>query len=200
MENLESVIKIFSLISAIVSVVFGKFSDFFLNYPNKRNLRKISNIKEIDFIIDKLDDKFKKEFIFPNLREIFFFIQTGIYTNANSIQKYIDLKNKLGKNFTWKSIKLAKGYLIFEDNILKIKISTTTIFFTKLMLVIACILFILDVFIIYLYSSDTVNFTSKDWIKFLSMLSIPLISSIFILYSIAPAMMASAIKRNMSND
>lgn len=73
--------------------------------------RKLKIFLESQELIEKLDDDFKNSFIDPARKEILFYLHTGISTNAKSIPKFIELKDKLGRNYTWKQIKLVKAHV-----------------------------------------------------------------------------------------
>lgn len=73
--------------------------------------RKLKIFLESQELIDKLDDDFKNSFIDPSRKEILFYLHTGISTNAKSIPIFIELKDKLGGNYTWKHIKLVMTHI-----------------------------------------------------------------------------------------
>ncbi len=67
--------------------------------------------------------KFESDFIWPNLMEKYFYLETGIKANEKSIYKLISFKDKLGGNYTWRKIKLVQNYLSFEKSDIEIKIT-----------------------------------------------------------------------------
>lgn len=77
--------------------------------------RKLKIFLESQELIDKLDDDFKNSFIDPSKKEILFYLHTGILTNAKSIPRFVELKDKLGRNYTWKQIKLVKAHVNVSD-------------------------------------------------------------------------------------
>lgn len=196
-ENLEILISIISAATVFLSLILGKPLELVMNSQRNKKFRKILNTKEIDFLLDKFDDDFKKKFILPDLKGNFFYIQTGIYTNEVSIDKYIEFKNRLGKNFTWENIKVAKSYLKFEDDKLTIKIPQFVRIAGKILSIFA-ILFITVSFLLFIYySSDFKYFTKTDYIKLSVMTIFPIVCSIFLLYSINPIINATLIAKRL---
>jgi hypothetical protein len=107
-------------ISSLFGVIIGKQSilnvvDFFY----KRKLKKTLEILETYPMLHEFDEVFNSEFIIPYLQELHFSAETGIQTNEKSIYKYINFKNKLGANFTWLDIKMAKMHLDLNSEEIK---------------------------------------------------------------------------------
>lgn len=124
--------SIITAVSAVVGVILGKqplvnVFDFF----QRRKLKNALNILETHSMFDKFEDDFKSKFIISYLKELYFVTQTGIDTNEKSISKYIDFKNKLGANYTWKEIKNVKQHLDLNSNDIKIKLSKYERFYVK---------------------------------------------------------------------
>lgn len=197
MEFFEIFAKILSSLAIVLSFVFGKHIEQIINYKQNNRLRKILNAKEIDFLIDKFDDDFKKSFIIPDAKVNFFYMQTSIYTNEESIDKYIALKNKLGKNFTWETIKTASPYLKFKDDSLTIVVTKFETFMSKLLLSFAMILILISFIFIIFYSNEFEYFSKKDILKLCIIIAFPIICALFMLYSITPLLKAVAMVKSL---
>ena len=114
-----------------------------------------------------------------------------------SIQKYIDLKNKLGKNFTWESIKIVKDYFIFKNNTIVVNIPKWIIVLTYISLGIISTLFIMCIGMLIYFFDSFALFTKEIWVKFIVIEFITLASAMFFLYNINPALKAISIEKRL---
>jgi hypothetical protein len=113
-----------SILSTLLGAFMGKQSlANVFNFFQRRKLKKTTNILETHSMFDKFDTDFKTEFILPDLKESYFYIQTGIETNEKSIQKYIEFKNKLGGKYTWADIKKVNEHLDLQSEEIKINLN-----------------------------------------------------------------------------
>ncbi|KIO78964.1 hypothetical protein TH53_00270 [Pedobacter lusitanus] len=69
---------------------------------------------------------FKKNFVDLDIEESYFFIQTGIQCSHTNIKKYVDLKARLGDNWTWKKISIADPYLNRENDSIEVNLGKFT--------------------------------------------------------------------------
>ena len=113
-----------TIISSLLGAFLGKqsISNVF-NFFQRRKLKNMINTLDTHSLFEKLDADFKSEFILPDFKEIYFYIQTGIETNEKSILKYIEFKNKLGGKYTWPDIKKVDQHLDLQSEEIKIKLN-----------------------------------------------------------------------------
>lgn len=96
--------------------------DLTQKFRNERSLL-VKEASEMNAALEFSSTKFKESFIPFYYDEITFLALTGLNVSAGSIEYYIVFKNKLGKNYTWKSIGLVKHFLrLDDDNIVRIVI------------------------------------------------------------------------------
>jgi len=106
--NIEVLKLLITLINlCIVPFLNGGITDL-VDSQKKRKLKILLESRELT---EGLGDNFKANFIDPSIKEILFYLQTGISTNAKSIPRFIELKDKLGRNFTWKKIKVIQSHV-----------------------------------------------------------------------------------------
>lgn len=179
MDTIELITKILVFISILFSFFSGKLFKRIINYTFNRERKRLLQLKELDYFIDKLGNNFKDSFIIPDLKEQYFYLRTGINTNITSIQKYIDLKNKLGGNFTWKNIKIAKDYFIFKNNIIAVNIPKWLVILTYISLGIIFALFIIYIGMLIYFFDSFALFTKEIWVKFVVIEFITLTSAMF---------------------
>ncbi|WP_259343344.1 hypothetical protein [Capnocytophaga canis] len=199
MNTIELITKILVFISILFSFFSGKLFKRIINYTFNRERKRLLQLKELDYFIDKLGNDFKDSFIIPDLKEQYFYLRTGINTNITSIQKYIDLKNKLGGNFTWKNIKIAKDYFIFKNNIIAVNIPKWLVILTYISLGIIFALFIICIGMLIYFFDSFALFTKEIWVKFVVIEFIALTSAMFFLHNIHPALQAISIKKRLRN-
>ena len=199
MEYIDIITKIIALVSTIVPtlIIFIKLFKNTIDYSYNEKRKKLLTLKELNEIIDRFGDNFRDSFIKDDLKELYFSLRTGIETNAVSIEKYVELKNKLGKNFTWKTIKNSKSYLVFKDNHIIVKISCLEQIFTYFSLIIAFISFIIAIGIIILFYNFVANFTREILTTFILSELVMLFSTMYLFYSINPALQAISIKKRL---
>ena len=136
--------------------------------------RKLKILLESQVLTDKLDQQFITKFIEPSIKEIVFYLHTGISTNASSIDRYIDLKNRLGGNTTWEKINRVKlhvnttpsGPLLSLKKIEKYS-STITFYFTMLLMAFS----ILEISALLFFMN---SFSQKEFLGILLYILVPL--------------------------
>ena len=198
--NIDIITKIIALVSTVVSTLIIFINKLFKNtidYSYNEKRKKLLTLKELNEIFDRFGDNFRDSFVKDDLKELYFSLRTGIETNAVSIKKYIELKNKLGKNFTWKTIKNSKSYLVFKDNHIIVKISYLEQIFTYIFLTIVFISFIIAIGMIILFYNSFADFTRDIWIKFIGTELVILSSTMYLFCSINPALQAISIKKRL---
>lgn len=113
-----------TIISSLLGAFLGKqpISNVF-NFFQRRKLKNMINTLDTHSLFEKFDADFKSKFILPDLKEIYFYTQTGIETNEKSILQYIEFKNKLGGKYTWTDIKKVNQHLDLQSEEIKIKLN-----------------------------------------------------------------------------
>ena len=197
--NIDIITKIIALVSTVVStlIIFIKLFKNTIDYSYNEKRKKLLTLKELNEIFDRFGDNFRDSFVKDDLKELYFSLRTGIETNAVSIKKYIELKNKLGKNFTWKTIKNSKSYLVFKDNHIIVKISCLEQIFTYIFLTVVFISFIIAVGMIILFYNSFADFTRDILITFIISELVILSSTMYLFCSINPALQAISIKKRL---
>ena len=197
--NIDIMTKISALVSTVVPtlIIFIKLIKNTIDYSYNEKRKKLLTLKELNEIFDRFGDNFRDSFVKDDLKELYFSLRTGIETNAVSIKKYIELKNKLGKNFTWKTIKNSKSYLVFKDNHIIVKISYLEQIFTYIFLTIVFISFIIAVGMIILFYNSFADFTRDILITFIISELVILSSTMYLFCSINPALQAISIKKRL---
>ena len=199
MENIDIITKIIALVSTVVStlIIFIKLFKNTIDYSYNEKRKKLLTLKELNETFDRFGDNFRDSFVKDDLKELYFSLRTGIETNAVSIKKYIELKNKLGKNFTWKTIKNSKSYLVFKDNHIIVKISYLEQILTYIFLTIVFISFIVAIGMIILFYNSFADFTRDILITFIISELVILSSTMYLFCSINPALQAISIKKRL---
>ena len=197
--NIDIITKIIALVSTVVPtlIIFIKLIKNTIDYSYNEKRKKLLTLKELNETFDRFGDNFRDSFIKDDLKELYFSLRTGIETNAVSIKKYIELKNKLGKNFTWKTIKNSKSYLVFKDNHIIVKISCLEQIFTYIFLTVVFISFIIAVGMIILFYNSFADFTRDILITFIISELVILSSTMYLFCSINPALQAISIKKRL---
>lgn len=197
--NIDIITKIIALVSTVVPtlIIFIKLIKNTIDYSYNEKRKKLLTLKELNEIFDRFGDNFRDSFVKDDLKELYFSLRTGIETNAVSIKKYIELKNKLGKNFTWKTIKNSKSYLVFKDNHIIVKISCLEQIFTYIFLTVVFISFIIAVGMIILFYNSFADFTRDILITFIISELVILSSTMYLFCSINPALQAISIKKRL---
>lgn len=82
MNTIELITKILILISILFSFFSSKLFTRIINYTFNRERKRLPQLKELDYFIDKLGNDFKDNFIIPDLKEQYFYLRTGINTSV----------------------------------------------------------------------------------------------------------------------
>ncbi|WP_412850586.1 hypothetical protein ACL0VS_18010 [Chryseobacterium sp. PMSZPI] len=179
-DVLRTVLAIFNI--ALVALLNGK--GFGLMESIKK--RKLKIYLESKVLTDELDDDFKSRFIDSNVKEILFYLETGILTNAQSIPRFIELKEKLGGNFTWKDIRLVRWYVNTKDtgpllNLSTVQkhIATAVVYFTLL----AALVSVVEVFALTFIMD---NIEPREYITLMIYTAVPLMAVLILSNQTAP--------------
>ena len=128
-----------NIISFLIKLITS-FIDLIPAYFRKnQEFKKLQYLIDSDQLIQKnANEDFYEKFIKPTTQENLFLLMTGIDTHYKSINSYIELKNFLGENCTWKIIKTVKPYIKFDNaNKIYIKLNKLDEWDAKLMLLLA---------------------------------------------------------------
>lgn len=195
--------EILKILIPVISVFFGAFIGqpiiHFFNLFQRRKLKKIENAVESLKLFENFETQFKSDFILPDLKESYFYIQTGIETNEKSIEKYINLKNRLAGNYTWKQIKSAKSYLDLNGKNIEVKLNRIEKIAANIILILALFLIIFFFFIFLIYSSEISYFFQKDYLKLMVLIIIPFLGSILLVNLVEPMSIAKKIEKKIKN-
>lgn len=194
MENLNMFIPI---ITAILGLFVGKPIILLFNLIKRRKLKKIENATESLKLFETFETQFKTNFILPDLKETYFYIQTGIETNEKSIDKYINFKNELSGHYTWKHIKSTKLYLDLNSENIEIKLNKIERIGSTIILVISLVLFFFAYIISTIYGDDI-----HSKIGYPGLIGIPVLSSIaaYLMFnSIYPILIAKRMEEKIKD-
>ncbi|WP_312508983.1 hypothetical protein [Chryseobacterium culicis] len=149
--------------SFVTAALTSLFSPLLLNYYLKKKFQKLQYINESFQLYQSLNTEYKTTIIEPAIQENLFLIISDFRTNHLSIPAYVELKDKLGKDFDWPIIKSARPHLRFDQHgKLYVKLSRTVIYMRNLSLGIAVILALLGfsvlVFLNYANLDDTTKY------------------------------------------
>lgn len=195
---MENILKLSPIIIAFLGGIFGKPFLLFISSLHRRKLKIITNTTEALTLFDKYGSKFQTDFILPDLKETYFYIQTGIKTNEKSIKKYIDFKNKLGKNYTWNDIKLTKPHLNLEKENIEIKLGKKERVLSKVVLIAALlVLFIACSLLTYLNPFKTQNL--KDVLFIIFTVFILMIVVFQLINSVNSILVAEKMEKSIKN-
>jgi len=149
--------------SFVTAALTSLFSPLLLNFYLKKKFQKLQYINESAQLHQILSTEYKTTILGPAIQENLFLIISDLRTNHKSIPAYIELKDKLGKDFNWPIIKSARPHLRFDQNgNLYVKLSKTVIYIRNLSLGIAVILALLGfsvlVFLNYANLDDSTKY------------------------------------------
>lgn len=193
MEKLDIWIQ---LAIAIFSLLSGPpFIQLILSYQRRR-LKNLLNAVEAKDLIEKCSEDFKSNFVMIDFQENYFFAQTGIKTNQKSIACYIQLKDKLGNDFTWEPIRIAKPYLKLKSGKIKVVISKWERLYKNAVLIYGFGLFLVGIGIgLYLNQYD--QRTVTDTLQVLFLVITPMIFGYLALTSVQSLISASNIEKRL---
>ena len=193
MDNLKILMPI------IVALFTGLISQtsIFSNLFRRRKLKKIENANEFLKLFAEYDTEFKQQFILPDLKESYFYAQTGIDTNLKSIEKYIKLKDELSGNYTWKKIKSGESYLNLDGENIEVKINKFERFGANILMIVSLLSIVLSFLFYLFYGSDTISFTNRDSIIIFFLTLIPFVGGSVIAYSLNSIFVAKRIEKKL---
>ncbi len=149
-------------------------------------------------VMQNLNKKFEDSFIEPTIQENLFLVMTGIETNFKSIKSYVELKNSLGDNYTWRIIKSAKPHLKFDDNgKLFIKLSKIQKIYRDASLITSLLLFFVGIFLLYYLSKFDTNSVSEILLVYIIVFPFFLFAY-FLVYSIKSIIDANIILKKLN--
>ncbi|OUL63299.1 hypothetical protein [Flavobacterium sp. AJR] len=183
------------LISAIMGAFIGQPIIHFFNLIKRRKLKKIENATESLKLFETYETQFKTDFILPDLKETYFYIQTGIETNERSIEKYIKFKNELSGHYTWKQIKSAKLYLDLNSEDIEIKLNKAERISSTIILIISLILILFTLIIFTIYSDHFLSYSKNNFLKLTVATLLPFIVGYLLLYLIDPVIIAKRMEK-----
>jgi len=158
-------------------------------------------LKKMKYLIDSkknVSKDFYEQFIIPTTQETLFFLETGIDTNDKSINSYISLKNSLGENYTWKTIKRLMPYIKFDDeNKIYIKVNKVDKWSAYITLFLAFSLIIIMFYTLSLQSKAT---RLSDLLFIYILLIIQFIGSILLLTLVSPTSDAIIVKKKLEKN
>ena len=196
MENIKILIPI---ISVFIGAFIGQPIIHLFNLFQRRKLKKIENAVESLKLFENFETQFKSDFILPDLKESYFYIQTGIETNEKSIEKYINLKNELSGNYTWKQLKSAKSYFDLTGENIEVKLNKIEKIGADVILIIALTLLVSTCIIFMIYSSELSYFSQKDYLKLVALIIIPFFCGFILVNSVLPIHIAKGIEKKIRN-
>ena len=199
MEIFTSVVaSIVSLLAVVVTVfkvpIFG-----FPEYLRKKKMSKLLNTKEVLGLFENYKTDFKDNFILNDLKENYFYIQTGIRTNEKTIQKYIDLKNKLGKDYNWEIIRKAKIHLDTENSEIKVRLSRVAKIYNIFATILGIFFFIIPFLLILGSSSSNEERSTASITMLLFQMISPYILAYFLIRSTDSMTSARIIEKRLSS-
>jgi len=193
MENVSSWTLI---IVALISGLLGQPVMQLIIALNKRKHKKFFNAVEAKGLIELSNDKFRNEFILPDFEETYFYSQTGIKTNYKSIPMYIELKDKLGNNYTWKPIREAKPHLIFCDGKLEVSLNRFQRILKNIFIVVG-LLFIVVGVLVTVFINEFQPKTATEIVLVILFMIIPMIIGYLTVNSVQSLVSASLISKRL---
>ena len=197
-DTIELISKLSPIITLILTTLVITPINNIIKTINNKKTKKIKNTKDIEFLIDKLDNKFKDEFVLNDFKENYFYLQTGIETNERSINSYIKLKDKLSENYTWRKIKLAMPFLKFKNDEIIIKISKLSKIYFKIVTAISFIFFLIGFIILFYFTNDFDYFSYKDFLKLSLLFIMPIACGYYLLKTITPLNLAIKMEKKIN--
>ncbi len=146
-----------------------------------------------------MDDNFQNEFIKPNLKEIYFYLQTGISTNEKSIQKFIELKDKLGGNYNWKKIKSAQLYVDLDSDSPSIKLDKFQEHTLNIMWLLIFGLLLLSAIAVIILSFYIDKIPFKDYVEIIFLVLLPLLCGVILMQLIKSSEIAKAMNKRLKS-
>ena len=185
---MDAFIKILSI------PIVGNFIKSLISPFTKEKFKRLPNVEEMKLVLDNTGKKFKEKFVIPNIEESYFYMRTGIATNHESIPQYCDLKNRLGRKFSWENIRKAKPYLLFEEKKITVKVSKVDKYLTNILsIVLFGLLVLLFIFIISLFEVSW----GKNFINMTAIIMCILLIIFVLARVITPVIIAINIKKNI---
>lgn len=150
----------------LTAILISIVAPYFLNFYLKKKFQKLQYMNDSYQLFQNLENNFKTNFLEPIIQENLFFIIADFRTNYKSIPAYVELKNRLGKDFDWPFIKSAKPHLRYnEQGKIYIKLSKSNVYLKNSSVGISLILCIVG-FAVLLYSNYALQDTFSKFIAF----------------------------------
>lgn len=189
----DNIIKITLAFATFASTIIAIIEKTMTSTSFFRN-KDFRFLKIIDSsITNNISDKFKENFVRSDIDDYYFYLRTGIETNEK--EKYIELKNKLDKNFTWWKIKEANDY---------IQSNSDDKLFVKLTLFNNIFYYITNVFIFIIASISSylffiiISLTNNLNLQYFILLIICLLCIMYLINICTPIRIAKNIKNRLS--
>lgn len=182
----------------LMPLLVTAFTTVFINrYLFNKGIRNLKRAKEFQDLFNKYETSFKNEFILPDLEESYFYAQTGIKTNKQSIDKYINFKNKLGVAYTWDIIRDIKPFLNIENREITINLKTWHIAGAQILLFLGLLLGIIGIGIFYYFSQFLYAGEIKEFIEMTSIMIFFVISGCYFLTQSTPGLLANRVQKRL---
>lgn len=189
---------IIQVVASIFTVIITAIlSPLISNYYIKRKFRNMQYLIDSHQVLQNLPENFKDKFVDPTIQENLFLVMTGIKTNYNSIDSYIELRDLLGENFNWEIIKNAKPHLKFNnEKKIYVKLRRFQIIFMNFSLISSFILVIIGFLILMYFSQFEINNFSETLLQYILMFPFFLLAY-FLISSVQSIVSANIIKKKI---
>ena len=195
--------EIAKLLIPIACAFIGAFINqpiiYFTNLILRRKLKKIENAIESLKLFETYETQFKTEFILPDLKETYFYVQTGIQTNEKSIEKYIKFKNELSGNYTWKQIRIAQSYLNLSTERIEIKLNKIEKIGSNILLIIALSMITIPFVLFPIFIDTSTNIFRYGSLKIIALTILPCLAGYILVSWISPIIMAKAMEKKLKH-
>lgn len=191
--ELEDILKLILSISSSIIFVYKRVKKYLIIEKTKN----IPTKNDLNIILNNTNKEFIQKFVITDLEESYFYQRTGIATNHTSIPKYNKLKDQLGKNFTWKTIKIMLPHLHFVEDKIEVKLSKLEKIIGFFGIVFGLISIILSISI---FSNKNFNFSEiKNWIHICWLIG-GIAIGFFSIYSVRSIIMAMSAEKKINED
>ncbi|MAQ76078.1 MAG: hypothetical protein CL613_07080 [Aquimarina sp.] len=170
----------------------------FMEHTRHKKMTQLLNTKEVISLFDNYETNFKDSFIKGDLTEDYFYMRTGIRTNEKNIPKYVALKNKLGRDYTWEIIKKAKIHLDTDQDDISVTINRLAKIYYIVAMILVIFFFVVPLIAMITSAIEIEDKSLVSILKFLFTISFPLIFSFLVLKSTESTSSARIIEKRLS--